>query len=124
MKALYQLDYDRATAVSSRWRAFGIRRLPQQGWGICLNLLTSGRRLKARPDKPLAVVSEDGIMMRAYAALLVLVAHCFICQMAAAAQSKDCKVVCRDDYNACVQAHTQGACKTNYDICVKHCPNK
>jgi hypothetical protein len=84
----------------------------------------TGRHLKARPDKPVAVVSEDRIMMRAYAALLVLVAHCFICQMAAAAQSKDCKVVCRDDYNACVQAHTQGACKTNYDICVKHCPNK
>jgi hypothetical protein len=98
--------------------------LSSAGMGDLPQLPTSERRLKARPDKPVAVVREDRIMMRPYAALLVLVAHCFICQMAAAAQSKDCKVGCRDDYNACVQAHTQGACKTNYDICVKHCPNK
>jgi hypothetical protein len=42
---------------------------------------------------------------------------------AADAQSSDCKL-CRDDYTACVKAHTRGACKTNYDICMNHCRKK
>jgi hypothetical protein len=62
------------------------------------------------------------IIMRIFPALLVLVGHCFVSQ-AAAAQSQDCKL-CRDDYTACVKAHTQGACKTNYDICMNHCRKK
>src|SRR5438128_6531879 len=61
--------------------------------------------------------------MRTFAALLVLVGHCFVSHTAAAAQSQDCKL-CRDDYAACVKAHTQGACKTNYDICMNHCRKK
>jgi hypothetical protein len=67
--------------------------------------------------------TERGIIMRAFAALLVLVGHCFVSHTAAAAQSQDCKL-CRDDYAACVKAHTQGACKTNYDICMNHCRKK
>jgi hypothetical protein len=63
-------------------------------------------------------------IMRAFATLLVLVGYCVVGYTAAVAQPKDCKVLCRDDYNACVKAHTQGACKTNYDICVNHCPKK
>jgi len=55
--------------------------------------------------------------MRPFAALLVLLGYCFMSDAAAAAQSQDCKA-CRDDYTACVKAHTQGACKTNYDICL------
>ena len=39
------------------------------------------------------------------------------------AQAEDCKL-CREDYQACVKAHSQGACKTNYDICLKHCRRK
>jgi hypothetical protein len=62
--------------------------------------------------------------MRIFAVLLVLAGHCFASHTAALAQSKDCKLLCRDDYNACVQAHTRGACKTNYDICMNHCPKK
>ncbi len=31
-----------------------------------------------------------------------------------------CKL-CREDYQACVKAHSQSACKSNYDICLKHC---
>ena len=61
--------------------------------------------------------------MRIFAALLVLVGYCFASHTAAAAQSQDCKL-CRDDYTACVKAHTQGACKTNYDICMNHCRKK
>jgi hypothetical protein len=41
----------------------------------------------------------------------------------AAAQSNDCRL-CHDDYAACVKAHTQGACKTNYNICMNHCRKK
>jgi hypothetical protein len=54
--------------------------------------------------------------MRTFAALLVLVGHCFVSHTAATAQSQDCKL-CRDDYTVCVKAHSQGACKTNYDVC-------
>ena len=35
----------------------------------------------------------------------------------------DCKD-CRDFQRACVKAHSQAACKTDYDICVKHCKEK
>jgi hypothetical protein len=61
--------------------------------------------------------------MRSFVTLMVLVGHCLISHMAAAAQSQDCKL-CRDDYTAFVKAHTQGACKTNYDICMNHCRKK
>jgi LysR substrate binding domain len=66
--------------------------------------------------------TERRIIMRTLAALLVLVGHCFVSHTAAA-QSQDCKL-CREDYTACVKAHTQGACKTNYDICMNHCRKK
>jgi hypothetical protein len=58
--------------------------------------------------------------MKIIATLMVLVGQCFGNQTAAIAQN--CKKLCRDDYAACVKAHTQGACKTNYDICMNHCP--
>jgi hypothetical protein len=61
--------------------------------------------------------------MRSFATLLVMVGHCLVSHVAAAAQSQGCKL-CRDDYTACVKAHTQGACKTNYDICMNHCRKK
>lgn len=38
-------------------------------------------------------------------------------------QADECKL-CRDDYRACKQAHSEGACKTNYDICTKYCRKK
>jgi len=60
--------------------------------------------------------------MRIFAALLLLlVGHCFMSHTVAEAQSQNCKKLCRDDYTACVRAHSQGACKTNYDICMNHC---
>ena len=34
---------------------------------------------------------------------------------------------CKDCLNyerACVKAHSQAACKTDYDICMKHCKTK
>jgi hypothetical protein len=63
--------------------------------------------------------------MRTFAPLLlVLIGYCLASHTAAAAQSQDCKKLCRDDYTACTKAHTQGACKTNRDICINHCPKK
>jgi hypothetical protein len=60
--------------------------------------------------------------MRMFAILLVLAGPYFASYTAAEAQSQNCKKLCREDYTACVKAHTQGACKTNYDICTNHCP--
>ncbi len=31
---------------------------------------------------------------------------------------------CRDFQRACVKAHSQDACKTDYEICMKHCRQK
>ena len=31
---------------------------------------------------------------------------------------------CRDYHQACVKAHSQNACKSEYDICMKHCRQK
>ena len=28
---------------------------------------------------------------------------------------------CRDFHRACLTAHSKAACKTDYDICMKHC---
>ena len=84
-------------------------------------------RVRAAAVCPLPMIraranTERGIIMRTLAALLVLSGHCFVSHTAAA-QSQDCKL-CREDYTACVKAHTQGACKTNYDICMNHCRKK
>ncbi|MBX9842062.1 MAG: hypothetical protein K2Z80_09685 [Xanthobacteraceae bacterium] len=57
--------------------------------------------------------------MRTSAAVLALLGYVLLTN-AAPAQSDDCKL-CREDYQACVKAHSQGACKANYDICLKHC---
>jgi hypothetical protein len=65
---------------------------------------------------------ERSITMKIIATLLVLVGHCFGSQTVAVGQPQNCKKLCRDDYAACVKAHTQGACKTNYGICTNHCP--
>ena len=54
-------------------------------------------------------------------ALLVLFAHVSGLVLVRAADS--CKD-CRDYQRACVKAHSQAACKTDYDICMKHCKAK
>lgn len=37
------------------------------------------------------------------------------------AQKIDACKECRDFQRACLQAHSKAACKTDYDICMKHC---
>jgi hypothetical protein len=69
------------------------------------------------------IANDRSHKAKMFAALLVLVGHCFASYAAVAEQSQDCKQ-CREDYAACVKAHTQGACKTNYDICMNHCQKK
>ena len=56
-------------------------------------------------------------MTRTIAILVVL----FGCGATAAAL--DCKV-CRDQHRACVQAHSQAACKTELGFCMKQCKQK
>jgi len=53
----------------------------------------------------------------------MLLLSCGTFATAAFAQADECKL-CREDYQACVKAHSQGACKANYDICLKHCRKK
>ena len=54
--------------------------------------------------------------------VLALLGYGYVIGAAPAAQSDDCKL-CREDYRACVQNHSQAACKTGRDICMKHCRN-
>jgi hypothetical protein len=53
----------------------------------------------------------------------VLLGFVVMASAALAAQQDQCKA-CRDDYQACVAAHSKDACKTNRDICLKHCQKK
>jgi hypothetical protein len=39
---------------------------------------------------------------------------------ASAAQMDECKA-CREDLLACTKAHSKDACRTNYEICLRHC---
>jgi hypothetical protein len=50
---------------------------------------------------------------------IVLLGYLFVLGPVRAADS--CTKECREDYRACKGAHSEGACRTNYDICVKHC---
>jgi hypothetical protein len=36
----------------------------------------------------------------------------------------NCSKDCRDYQRACLKAHSQDACKTDYDICIKACRKK
>jgi hypothetical protein len=55
--------------------------------------------------------------------LAVVLVLFYMTDAAPAAQADDCKL-CREDYQACAKAHSQGACKANYGICLKHCRRK
>jgi hypothetical protein len=57
--------------------------------------------------------------MRTIAIALVLSA---LCDTATLAQAQNaCQKECREDQKACLGAHSKDSCKTNYDICMKHC---
>ena len=52
---------------------------------------------------------------------VVLVSYAFTLGPARAADS--CKE-CREYFQACAKNHSQAACKSEYDICMKHCGKK
>jgi hypothetical protein len=53
----------------------------------------------------------------------VLLGFVVMASAAPAGQQDECKA-CREDYQACKAAHSENACKTNRDICLKHCRKK
>jgi hypothetical protein len=61
-------------------------------------------------------------MIRTIAILLVLFG-CGAIGVARAEKAIDCKI-CRDQHRACVQAHSQAACKTELSFCLKQCKQR
>ena len=57
------------------------------------------------------------LIMRAFVMLLMLLG---VCGAARAEQANDCKL-CRDQQRACAKNHSQAACNTEYEICMRHC---
>jgi hypothetical protein len=57
---------------------------------------------------------------------IVFLLALFECLSAAGATqaATSCSKDCRDFQRACEKAHSQAACKTDYDICMKHCKQK
>jgi hypothetical protein len=62
-------------------------------------------------------------MIKLFATVSVLLGCVFMASAAPAGQQDECKA-CRDDYQACIAAHSKDACKANRDICLKHCRKK
>ncbi len=56
-------------------------------------------------------------------ALLVVVFSFGAISTARAEKPIDCKI-CRDQHRACVQAHSQAACKTELGFCMNQCKQK
>ena len=61
--------------------------------------------------------------MRVVLLVLALVG-CISAPSAAQAASDSCTKDCRDFQQACLKAHSQAACKTDYDICMRACRKK
>jgi hypothetical protein len=59
--------------------------------------------------------------MRVVVILLVLFGCLSALSAAQAAGSDSCSKDCRDYQQTCLKAHSQSACKTDYDICMKAC---
>jgi len=78
---------------------------------------------RAFPSSFHGALFGTGASVRTWAFVLVLLGTCGTSGAAPAAKLDECKL-CREDYQACAKAHSQGACKANYDICLKHCRRK
>ena len=62
--------------------------------------------------------------MRILSIVMLVLAGSAINMSLASAQKADACKECRDFRRACVTAHSQAACKADYDICMKHCGKK
>jgi hypothetical protein len=60
--------------------------------------------------------------MKAIAGVLIVLLGYVV--MLSPVRAADSCTECRDFQRACVKAHSQTACKTDYDICMKHCREK
>jgi hypothetical protein len=60
---------------------------------------------------------EMGMRLVAVVSLLLFTASMTEDSVRAADSCKEC----RDFQRACLAAHSKAACKTDYDICMKHC---
>jgi hypothetical protein len=56
-------------------------------------------------------------------AITLLVLFAYVSGLVPVRAADSCKD-CRDYQRACVKAHSQAACKSEYDICMKHCRGK
>ena len=45
----------------------------------------------------------------------------YLSTLSPARAADSCNKECREFYQACAKNHSQTACKTDYDICRKHC---
>jgi len=61
--------------------------------------------------------------MKVAIVLLLTLSGCMVALTAAQAENS-CSKDCRDFQRACAKAHSQAACKADYDICMKHCKEK
>ncbi len=59
--------------------------------------------------------------MKGIVILLVIFGCMGALSAAQAAGSDSCTKDCRDFQQVCLKAHSQAACKTDYDICMKAC---
>ncbi len=57
--------------------------------------------------------------MRTFAIIILLLSG--LCLNTTAALAQDTCKQCREFQQACLKAHSTAACKTDYDICMKHC---
>jgi hypothetical protein len=64
-----------------------------------------------------------GIIMKVTTVFLVALSG-LLGAMAAAQAADSCSKDCREYQRVCVKAHSQSACKSEYDICMKHCKQK
>ena len=68
--------------------------------------------------KPLSCDPARVTGLRAGAFALLLLTWC--CASGTASAAESCNI-CREYHQACVRAHSQQACRSEYDVCMKHC---
>lgn len=62
--------------------------------------------------------------MKVATVFLLLVLFGYIGAPVVTVAANSCSKDCRGFQQACAKAHSQSACKADYDICMKHCKNR
>jgi len=58
------------------------------------------------------------------ATVFLLTLSAYVVMLMATEAANTCNKDCRDFQRACAKAHSQAACKVDYDICMKHCKER